>query len=842
MVINGSPDLSQLLVNVTWDLSGKFPIIYLQNLSQGQNLANVSYGFYVTSPSQTVIHDGNTSDPDVSGVWTNFTLYSADPDPNLSPPPTNYIVAPWPRPFGQVEWSGAPYMLIVKAKDSNGNTFELPISQEICRPSGNVPTQLNTYGLGELALTTDCNRGNLFFENITNSSYKGLTGTQESSQLKVLYPDDETDTAPTPFILNNFSTALVPITYDSPSYEYVYNGVFLYNFGGGSYVRFRYYRKRKFAVNCNIDLCPLVCEYVKLIEKAITGNCDNVAETNKLLIQINGNMNLALIAKSQPLCGIDLPALIDEIKVLGGFDCDCCSPSGIQPFNSANIGDYNFQVISGGGDISGNVTVTGNNIQFTLYDKNYIFKICDDAPTSAFSVTPSTAGFTKTFCLNVNMVSLATDILNVVKNNQALVNLFNSIIDTGALDFKLIVDGDCIFQTTTSCNYTYGLVNIPANTTYALLTTIKVGNNVPTPVNFAFNLLNLFALKTHLDGLGIGVFTVGDAGAGNVTITSDDNTFGLGDITYKIASISYIADYGKICTGFAPISANEVVQSIIYYLCNLDDSQLVTSQDYTICYATGNAGGSPPTLVNRITIAKGTELNVFLAALLDKTCDTVSYFSGVSSVYRNGINKIGGYVELGGTLIKNTVVNTGGFIFQVVNPGKTSFQINASNISSVVQNGVAISDPVTVGFQRGGLMAMVATLVGDRNSGAYYSAQVGVQTELGQQALIGSYLPTINDASFSPPPNLPNKTTFVKVSQNGAGTTGLVEVYGKEHQFTGDHTIFYSFPVLPAYTTAARDAISLTLKINGMLIFNTTTAKINFWDSVGGVWREVTST
>lgn len=841
MVINGSPDLSQLLVNVIWDISGKQPIIYLQNLSQGANLDLVSYGFYVTSPSQTVIHDGNVSQPDIEGIWSNFTLYSADPDPNLSPPPTNYIIAPWPRPWNQIEWSGAPYMLTVIAKDSQGNTWELPISQDICRPAGNVPTATNTYGLGEVAITPDCNRGQLFAENFTNTSYRGLSGTQESSQFKVNYPDDETDTPPPPFVINNFATALVPITYDSQNYEYVYNGIFLYSFGGGSYVRIRYYRKRTFPVNCNIDLCPLVCEYTKLIEKAVTGNCANATETNQLLLQINGKMNLALMAKSQPLCGIDLPALIEEIKALAGWDCDCCSPSGIQPFNSANIGDYNFQIISGGGDISGTVGVVGNNIQFTLYDKNYIFKICDDAPTSAFSVTPSLAGFTKTYCLNVNMVTLATDILNTVATNANLVNLFNSIVTIGSEDFMLIVDGSCIFQSSSSCNYTYGLANIPATTTFALLTSIKVGN-VVNSINFSFNLANLPALQTYLNTLGYGTFVVTDLGSGNISIVSNTNTFDLGDLTYKIGSVSYIADFGKVCTGFLPKSANEVVQSIIYYLCGLDDNQLITSQDYTICYLTGNLEGSPPSLINEVIVPAGTKLNIFLSTLLDRNCDTVSYFAGTSNNFINGINKVGDTVKWGGALTVDTIIDQNGKTIKFNGDSNNYMQLNNDNQLILSKQGSAGSDVVNVLFNRFNVFVTQLSTNTDRAAISYYANAHNAnnyRTGTGYSHISGVKVPTTNDISIPAPSNDPVRTAYVKHQYDEGTDTSSTEFYSPTNTHEGYVDDFNTLISAKEMTTTQRDAISGTYLTRNRIIFNTTTNKLQCWVPFTSTWQDL---
>ena len=614
MVTPNSPDISNLSVEVVWDISGTSPVIELTNNSTGTNLDLVSYAFLIKSPSQTVIHDGDIATPDIDGIWTDFTFYSTSP--NLSPQPTNYIVAPWPRPFNQIEWSGANYTIEIFAKDSVGNIFSYVVGQPICRPAGNINTTITTYGLGLVNITMNCNNANAFFEDTTNSSYKGLTGTQESSILKVLYPDDETDTAPQPFVITSFASAIVPITYDSQNYEFVYSGVYLYDFGNSSFVRIKYYRKQRFTVNCNIDLCPLVCEYTKLLSQFESGSCQDATMTQDKLILINGKMNLALIAKSQPLCGIDLPALIEEIKVIGGFDCDCCSPSGIAPFNSTNIGDFNFQVISGGGDISGNVNVVGNNIQFILYDKSYIFKICNDAPTAAFTVTPSLTGFTKTYCLNVNLTTLATDLANTISSSVDLINLWSFLSGQATM---LVVDGKCVFDSPLSCDYTYTLEGVPTNTTYAILTSFVI-SGVPTFPNFAFNETNLAALQTYLNSLSAGTFSISSGVSGEVIIESDSNTVDLGSMFYSVASNNYQASQSKICGSFVPLQPSYVSQKIIDYVCSLDDSQVKTSQSYDICYI------DPTTNTQKTeTVASGLALSVFIESLIARGCDTNDY-------------------------------------------------------------------------------------------------------------------------------------------------------------------------------------------------------------------------
>ncbi len=100
--------------------------------------------------------------------------------------------------------------------------------------------------------------------------------------------------------------------------------------------------------------------------------------------------------------------------------------------------------------------------------------MADTVPTSAFTVIPSTTGYTKTYELNVNLTTLATDLLNTISSNQGLVNLFNSLVNITASNFQLIVDGDCIFQNSSSCDYTFQLAGIPASSTFTGISTAKL--------------------------------------------------------------------------------------------------------------------------------------------------------------------------------------------------------------------------------------------------------------------------------------------------------------------------------------------------------------------------------
>lgn len=615
MNITNSNDINILQVQVTFDISESSPIVSLVNLSSGSNLGNVSWSFVVTSPSGTLIHDGNINSPDIIGNWSSHTLSDA-----------------WPRPFNQIEWSGAAYSFYVIAKDGDGHIYTTtPQAAFICRPSGNLPTSKTTYGIASSDVKIKCNEARIYFQDTTLHSYKGLDGSHISSTLKVIYPIDETGNLPSPFSISNYTVALVPISYSSNNYQFFQTSVYDYDFGNYTFVRIKYQTIQTFSVWCNVDLLPLVCEINKLIDSIEHGTCSDVENAKQKMNLIFGKLSLVVIGIQQPLTGIDVPSLIEDIKSIGGFDCNCCSAaSGIIPTTASIIDGYSFSVNKLGGEVDGSFSVAGNNIILNIGDVSYIVNVCQNSPAeiSAFSFIPSTSGdgFTKTYCLKIDGTQLGFDILNIIKNNSSLVNLFNQIVNVNSANFILEVDGGCIFSSTASCDYTFLLANIPSSVTYASITSIKIGN-VSHPLSFQFNLNNLSSFQTYLNGLGFGSFIVTDLGGGNVSIVSNSNTNELIALTYKVSITNYSATLNRVCVGYMPISANQVIQNIIDYLCSLTDGRIFTSQDYEICYID---------TVNKIkrveVIPGGTSLNSLFIELLDRGCDTIEYITSLKSL------------------------------------------------------------------------------------------------------------------------------------------------------------------------------------------------------------------
>lgn len=617
MIITTSPDITLLDATVSWDIAGTLPQISLVNQSAGPNLAGCIFWFVAKSPSQTLIHEGSQLSPDITGNWSTHVLSDN-----------------WPRPFNQIEWSGAPYSIVIYVADSTGAVYSIAKQAIICRPSGNTQLSKNPYGVATTKLQVKCEQARIFFQDITNHTYRGLEGTRLTSTLKVVFPIDETGIIPAPFVGANFSTALVPITYSSDNYQYMQDTVYDYEFDDGVHVIIRYQSRSKngasairFPVLCNIDLCPLVCEVTKLVDSIENGSCADSETAHRKLALINPKLMLAQIGKQEPLCGIDVAALVDEIKAIGGFNCDCCdAPTGIIPTTASVIDGYTFEIVNVCGDVTGTVNVNGTNIQFLLQDKSYVFEIDTDSPQdiTAFSVVPETDGCQKSYKLRVAGDTLAEELANIILGDGNLINLWNTIFQ-GNQTFDLTVDGGCIFQSSSTCDFTFTLSNIPVNTTFALLSNIKIGST-NISIFYLFNLTNLAGLQAYLNGLGYGIFVVTNPAGQTVVITSAANGNDIQGLTYKISGTTFPAELQRNCTGYVAIDANEVIQDIINYLCNIDDSQIFTSQDYVINYVDSNG------FVQTLTVAAGSTLADLISSIITANNNNTTNIGATASV------------------------------------------------------------------------------------------------------------------------------------------------------------------------------------------------------------------
>lgn len=618
MLSPASTDISVLSAKVTWDISGSNPAILVENLSSGPGLVNMTWWFEATSPTGSLIHQGSATSPDINGAWTNYTISD-----------------PWPKPFNSIEWSGPPYVLKLYAKDSNGNVYNVEYAASICRPFGNTQLSKSPYGLASTNVQVKCDMARVLFENQTNVSYQGLKGTMNASTLRVVFPIDETQTIPAPFAISNFATALVPISYSSDNYQFVTQQFYTYDQSPNVSVKIRYQQKATFAVYCNIDLGPLVCEIDKLVDQLETGSCSNAVAANEKLMLINSKMALVFIGMMQPLTGVNVPELIKEIEAIGGFACNCCSaPTGIIPTTASIIDGYAFTVNSQGGDVQGNFSQVGSNIVLNIWDKAYVYNISQatlDA-TDAFSVITTNTNYQKTYSLNVDLGALATDMANTIGADGDILNLWKSVLGIGSAA-TIVVDGGCIFQSNAACDYFFTLSNIPASTTFAQFSSINV-NNVNQTKSYAFNQTNLSGFQTYLNNMGLGVWTVTNLGSGVIQVATANNTNNIGGITYKVAGTTYSADLSRECTGYTAITIDQFAAYVVNYLCQLNDSNIVTSSPSQICYI-DSLGAKQ--IAN---FDAGVSLQVILQNLFAGGCTTVDYIKGLGAVNCEAIKTV----------------------------------------------------------------------------------------------------------------------------------------------------------------------------------------------------------
>lgn len=318
MTITNSTDISIFDFNPQWDISGVIPVLRIFNVSAGDNLSNVAYWFVATAGGSIAFHTGTAAAPDVTGLWDTLP-----------------IAEPIPQTLGHIDWSGSDFSVTGFARDLAGQVFSFTKVAHICRPSGNGKTgTTGNFGVGNVDMTVMCDKARIYVEDNTDYTYAGLTGINIYKQIKLIYPPDATGTPPDPKVVLDSNSALIPISINGDGYVLILASFYAYTFPDGSSVKIQFKFQKAFAVQCNVDLCPLICDIERLEQRYEKYGCDT--DERSRLALINSKLNRALMAKMQPLCGVDVAALVDEIKALGGFTCDCsCNDFGI---NAMSVG------------------------------------------------------------------------------------------------------------------------------------------------------------------------------------------------------------------------------------------------------------------------------------------------------------------------------------------------------------------------------------------------------------------------------------------------------------------------------------------------------------------------
>lgn len=548
-----SPDIQALDFSVLIDISLATPLITITNASTASTPASLDWVYEIYSPSGTIMYAGNFDAPDVDGDWTVPFTNSA-----------------FPKLKNQIEWGD--YKFVVKVKDSAGNSYTLSKIRRVCRPGGNSNDFTNNYGKAFTNVITRCKTKQLWVEDKTDYTYQGVTGESVSKTFRLLYPPDETGIAPDSFLVEGFSSALIPITQSGKGYQSYQTSVMDYDLGNLITVRVKYYGHEQLTVSCDIDLSPIACELRKLIEEVESGNCKDATEANRKIKLVSARMHIALTGILFPQAGIDPLEEIEKIKEVTGWECNCCA-TGINAMGeviSFEGYDTNFDVNSSG-DVTGTFSLVGNTIMLNIEDFSYVFKMCDDNVSDAFTVRPSTAGRTKTFCLLVNQTTLATELITAIQNNSTLINQLNSMVTVGVSNLKVTVDGGCVIATGKTCDYVFSSIAL-GGTDKVMISNITLESGVVKSINQIYDQTNDAAIEAVLNGLGIGEFEVSLV-ATKLTITSISNSNAIKSLNYYtivggVNGTSREALATKDCVAGTEYPVGTVIQAILTYLCN----------------------------------------------------------------------------------------------------------------------------------------------------------------------------------------------------------------------------------------------------------------------------------
>ena len=309
------------------------PTITLTNTSTGAHLNLCTWWIEVFTPNGIPIHQGSVTSPDITtNNWSTFVI-----------PET------WQTPFGaypgggQIEFScSVPYLATLYVKDSLGNIYSFSISQTICRPNGNTDLTLGNFGSASINVQVQCDNRRVKGIDKTNYAYQTLLGTPQDQEWTMTYPMDASGNLPTPATASNADYVLFGINYAGEGYGIYLNTFSTYIFPNGATIKIQYKsqsnQRTSFAVWCNISRCNLASEVNKLYKLANV-KCGQVEYPGLIdkAVKVSLLLHALEMAIDEPLCGIDVPALIKDIEKLGEFNCNCCGNNGVNFGNAIPI-------------------------------------------------------------------------------------------------------------------------------------------------------------------------------------------------------------------------------------------------------------------------------------------------------------------------------------------------------------------------------------------------------------------------------------------------------------------------------------------------------------------------
>lgn len=386
MNITTSPNVSNLDFSACLDLTENTAVAHMVDISTyisgGQNNI-IGINFKIVDPNNLTFHEP-----------------AYPPDIDLTPGLTDFDVN-LPTFNGAVKWG--TYKIFATLIDEDGTQYEWIEnglnykSIRICKPNTLAGATKNFGGLDILA-DFNCNTGVLLVEDGTAFMYNGFAPDTTETTVTVTYPVDPTGTPS--YQTATFMPFTLPISL-SGLYSITAQVIQTYQYTATTCVIVAYKFQKAYDIQCGYTLCKARCDFDRLFKEV--KDCTSVSPAETAAKQKQLILITALLAKAESFdncSGADITNILDEIREIGGFDCDCdCTPAALTPSPLY----FNGTIVKGNmcGDIDMVITQFGTNVKIDLSDVTTSI-ILSDATKEFATMGVVTNNCSKQYVLNID--------------------------------------------------------------------------------------------------------------------------------------------------------------------------------------------------------------------------------------------------------------------------------------------------------------------------------------------------------------------------------------------------------------------------------------------------------
>jgi len=479
-----------------------------------------------------------------------------------------------------------PYTIEAILTDGEGKQNVIRIDKNICAPEKwdgkSVP--------GKYDVDVDCRIPRVKITEKTVCPYMGKEPIAVQKDGKLFYPDN---------VLNELSFTSSPFTIGENSG--LYTGLYrvkattknTYDLGDNIFVLIPFVTRQEFSVTCESNLNSILCCVSDLYQTYKNNRSNTAGSAAKVKLESVSTDLLVILLKDQT--GKDSSVEVNRIKTILNCDCGCDNVSYIEPqlLSGGNGGNINIQ---GAGGTVVVPDISGDTTTYLVRSKEPSM-IKADPDDLSFSISTSKTQTTAVFSIEFDYLELSTKVLNTIASDDDLKTLLNQIVNATTNVLISNLNGRCVINLTTAL-YTLSESAGPLK----IVKNIVIGNlTYIAPSGLASN--NAAGLKTWLDSLASGTFSVALNSQGNQVTISSNNSNSLSTMTFETSGVQVTKQFAKNSG-----SLTDILQAMIDYICDLHAGQVDLENTINLS-----------TLVNGNVVnteyAAGSSLQLYLQAL-----------------------------------------------------------------------------------------------------------------------------------------------------------------------------------------------------------------------------------